>query len=204
MTSTGAWWVLGVLALSACSSIQPPREQVPMDVADVMYDEPVETLRDLRSTSDAVVLAQPLPGDEVVLLDVDGIQVLGRRFRIVRVLSGPLEAGGNILVARPRYGVSPDTQQRLQAQGLEATAPPDAMTDNPPFDRPLYLLGLDHTGADYPSPAWTPANGPHSRIAFDADDVAAATAVVEVTGTPLQERLSGMTADQLMRRFQRR
>lgn len=205
----GWWWRAAtaasvIVGLCACSLLEPAHQEVPMQVADILYDEPVENLDDLRATSDSVVLARPLPGEEIVLLDVDGVQVLGRRFEIVRGLRGPLATGEKIVVARPRYGVSPEAEQRLNARGYTATAPPDSESDSPPFDRPLYLLGLDSTGDDYPTPAWTPANGPHSRVAFDTADIGAAKAEVEVDDIPLQDLLAGTAAATIIRRLDRR
>lgn len=166
-----------------------------------MYDAEVRTLAELRSTSDAVVVAAPLDDEEAVLLDGDGITVLGRTMRVVRSLHGPLAEGEQIVVTRVRYGVSPDAERRLNAQGLTASELPDAATDSPPFDHPLYVLGLTYTGDDYDPRAWAPANGPHSRIALDDADIGAAEAVVEVPGTPLQQRMRGVSAGSILRRL---
>lgn len=201
--SSAVLLVAVLMTLPACANLEPVREEVPAGAADIMYDEEVSNLTDLVETSDAVVVAQPLPAEETVLLDVDGIQVLGRSFRVLRSFKGSVASGSEIVVARPRYGVSPQMEDRLNDQGLTATVPPDEETENPPFDRPMYLLGLDYTGQDYPVPAWTPANGPHSRVAFNAADLQSATAVVEVEEIPLQEHLAGTSARRIVQRLRR-
>lgn len=146
-------------------------------------------------------MAVPLPAQEQVLLDVDGIQVLARPFRVIRSAKGPLPAGSEILVARARYGVSPQTRERLDAQGLVASEAPDSASENPPWDHPLYVLGLNYTGDDYSRRAWTPANGPHSRVAFDAADLRTARAVDEAADVPLHQRLEGIPLRTVLRRL---
>ena len=193
--------LLGVLTVS-CALMEPAREPVAAG-AEVMYDVEVETLAELRDTSEAVVLAAPVDGPEEILLDHDGIVVLGQTMRVVRSVDGPLEAGQHIVVTRVRYGVSPRAEQQLNEQGLTASEPPDAAGVEPPFERPLYLLGLRYTGEDYPVRAWAPANGPHSRVALDAAEMGTAHAVVEVADTPLQQRLAGASARSILRRLER-
>ncbi len=142
----------------------------------------IDSAKSLLDASEAVALVEPLDPPERLLREIDGVKFFAKPMRVVESIYGRLRSGQSILVIRPVYGVPRESQDYLRSRGYNPDEVEPSDDGSPPFDLPLYLLGLVDTKGFYGEDAWNLTSGLHSRVPFDSKDPRSAKAIIE--GTP--------------------
>jgi len=154
-------------------------------VIHAAFPEVPTDAKELVALSDAIVRAQPLPKDEILLVSTEttdeksGVMtanVWARPFRVTEVITGDLAVGDEVLVTRFEVFGAGD-----QSSGEDF---------QPPFSAGSYVLGLDAHPDAYKVPVWVPIGGPNGAI--PVSDAAAGNSVqLETPSAPLQQRFAG-------------